>query len=261
VPFWTDSRRPALANRHIAAFLKTTRAGFETLHRVALTEDEIVALFTHVRGFARWQNEDNVAGEDPRQFRAFYEGGDTLAWRYEPKVSVNNDGQPDNLIIWQGIGLYQGGISGEGCNLAVKCRHGSSTDASVIIKANSQDYVFDHIEAAAESAGLSCHVDKQSPPDRSSLLCQFDNTLWYAINAFDEKTWFRAELSFSVDEYTGNTGPEVTKKRRAILRRVMKRFATDVRHHSGVTAVVWCPWPLRMTPDRSLCRGEDLLNP
>jgi hypothetical protein len=134
-------------------------------------------------------------------------------------------------------------------------------DANVVVKANSQDYVFDHIKAAAESAGLSCHVDKQPPPYQTALLCQFRNTFWNAIIAFDEQTWFRAELHFSVDEYAGEAGPEVTKKRRAILRRVMKQFATDVRHHSEVTAVVWCPWPLRMTPDKSLCRGEDLLNP
>jgi hypothetical protein len=89
--------------------------GFETLHQVALTKDEVVALFTHVHGFTWVQNEDNVAGEDPPKYRAFYEGGDTLAWRYEPEVSVNNDGQPDNLLIWQGVGLYEGGIRGEDC--------------------------------------------------------------------------------------------------------------------------------------------------
>jgi hypothetical protein len=133
-------------------------------------------------------------------------------------------------------------------------------DASVIIKANSQDYVFDHIEAAAESAGLSCHVDKQPPPDRTSLLCQFHHALWYAINAFDEKTWFRADLQYSVDS-EGTIRRDIARKQRATLRQVMEQFATAVRGHREVSAVVWCRWPLRMTPDRSLCRGEDLLNP
>lgn len=91
-------------------------SGFAYLHRVPLTESEIVELFPKVFSFTFKQNQYAV----PRQSRAaeiknYIQGGTVRVWRYVPEISVENDGKPDNVAVWQGAGIYPGESSSFQC--------------------------------------------------------------------------------------------------------------------------------------------------
>jgi hypothetical protein len=43
------------------------------------------------------------------------DSGSIVAWRYDPPVDIDNDGNPDtDLVVWQGYGL-RGGVGAIGC--------------------------------------------------------------------------------------------------------------------------------------------------
>lgn len=126
-------------------------------------------------------------------------------------------------------------------------------DAVVAIRSTvSGVFVSRQIKKAAESEGMGCYVDT------SQLLCQFSNVAWNAIIVVDEGTWIGAEIHYTVDVEANSAR---AKDRKARLRRVMEKFAHDVRGHAAIKAVVWCRWPPQMNPERDMCVGENLLNP
>jgi hypothetical protein len=91
--------------------------GFDVLHRVPLTAQQVHTLYDRVsslasRGFQ--DSQDYVAAESERRglpfsrepvasIQKFLELGLSV-WGYEPWVDIDNDGTPENLIIWNGIG-------------------------------------------------------------------------------------------------------------------------------------------------------------
>src|ERR1700722_643360 len=78
--------------------------GFTKLNRVSLSADEVTRLWSHIFWFTKAQDESITRKDEPSVNVASLLGTDLLAWRYDPPVSLNNDGQPDNVVMWQGYG-------------------------------------------------------------------------------------------------------------------------------------------------------------
>jgi hypothetical protein len=77
--------------------------GFAKLHRVPLTPGEADHLFSHIFGLTNYaQQMDTTPGWTLSSVRL---GVNVFAWGYNPPVSLNNDGVPENVIIWQGYGV------------------------------------------------------------------------------------------------------------------------------------------------------------
>lgn len=100
---------------------QTTVPGFTPLHRVPLSAQEVYALYERVNSFmglgvqdSKRQDEANAAerkklGLPPLPptwpvdvVRKFLQRGYTKVWRFDPPVDIDNDGVPDNLVVWQG---------------------------------------------------------------------------------------------------------------------------------------------------------------
>ncbi len=76
--------------------------GFTRLHRVPLTVDEADRVWPHVFGFTQFdQQKESIPGWEPPGTRL---GSNVFAWRYDPPVSLSNNGVPENVLIWQGYG-------------------------------------------------------------------------------------------------------------------------------------------------------------
>ncbi|MHB8562378.1 MAG: lysozyme family protein [Acidiferrobacteraceae bacterium] len=100
---------------------ETTKVpGFTPLHREALSAREVYTLFQRVSDFiangvqgSRAQDEAFVArrkqlGLSPvwtlDEIKGYYMGrGYIKVWRYDPPVSIDNDGHPTNLVVWRGV--------------------------------------------------------------------------------------------------------------------------------------------------------------
>ena|SRR5271167_3447519 len=78
--------------------------GFGKLNRVSLTADEVVNLWSHIFWFTKTQDQFVASDQWPPENARDLVGRELLAWRYDPPVSLNNDGRPDNVLIWQGYG-------------------------------------------------------------------------------------------------------------------------------------------------------------
>jgi hypothetical protein len=79
--------------------------GFSVLHRVPLRASTMVKMSGRV--FEWWEHPDpHLNGSWNGTLRAV--GTVMEAWRYNPPIDVNNDGRPDNIIVWQGYGLQDG---------------------------------------------------------------------------------------------------------------------------------------------------------
>jgi len=92
--------------------------GLEKLERVSLSPDEVFALQEKVMGFVQTGDQDVFAKmhEERKRLHVPVYPLQTLSsiehdlhrilevWRYSPQVDVDNDGTPDNVIMWQGLG-------------------------------------------------------------------------------------------------------------------------------------------------------------
>lgn len=87
--------------------------GFTRLNRVYLTAEENYNLYPRVSGFAAYQDQF-YRHKDwlPLKWVKFdMELNRLFAWRYDPPVDVDNDGKPDNIIIWSENGYACGSIN------------------------------------------------------------------------------------------------------------------------------------------------------
>lgn len=81
--------------------------GFTLLHRVPLSEPEIVGLFNKVFSFTYHLDQNFMANEaTAEEIRTWVARGELKAWKYSPEISIENNGRPDNVVVWQGDGLY-----------------------------------------------------------------------------------------------------------------------------------------------------------
>lgn len=97
---------------------QTTVPGFTPLHRVALTAEEVYDLSPRVNQFMglghQGSKEEDEAWEAKRKslglaptrtleaVKQLLQRGQTRVWRYDPPTDINNDGTPDNIVVWQG---------------------------------------------------------------------------------------------------------------------------------------------------------------
>lgn len=81
---------------------KTSIAGFTELKRVPLSGSEIKALFPNVYWFAHNQKQaEPLIAWVPEELD-FGIGKGLLAWRYDPSLSLDNNGVTDDIVVWQG---------------------------------------------------------------------------------------------------------------------------------------------------------------
>jgi hypothetical protein len=90
--------------------------GFELLHRKYLTAPEILSLINRVFGFMGSQRQDlpnvvtifNAAGKPIKapawRLQDITGAMDLQVWKYLPEVDIENDGIPEDLIVWHGLG-------------------------------------------------------------------------------------------------------------------------------------------------------------
>lgn len=97
----------------------TTVPGFSKLNRVFLSTDEVTALYSHIWGFTSRQDqfyELDKVGKETASLALEGVGRSLSAWRYDPALSINNDGKPTNVLVWQGSGAFgsvEHGICGQ----------------------------------------------------------------------------------------------------------------------------------------------------
>jgi hypothetical protein len=94
--------------------------GFTRRHRVPLPAEAVQVLLPRVRGFTDDKNQDLYDIENARRQRdglplsqplsdvKTYLGRDIKVWRYDPPVDIDNDGMPDNVVVWHGFGASSG---------------------------------------------------------------------------------------------------------------------------------------------------------
>lgn len=79
--------------------------GFSRLHRVYLTGAETAQLYPHLQSFGNARDSSHPPVLGATEARLAASGGSgpgIIAWRYDPKVDIENDGRPDNVVIWVG---------------------------------------------------------------------------------------------------------------------------------------------------------------
>ena len=84
--------------------------GFGLLKREYLSREQMSVLWPRVFGFMRFSRQmDDVPGW-PRAELDGRVGLNTFAWRYNPPVSLENDGSADRVVVWHGYGAddFQG---------------------------------------------------------------------------------------------------------------------------------------------------------
>jgi uncharacterized protein YecT (DUF1311 family) len=101
---------------------RTSVPGFAFLNRVPLSAEAVHAIFPRVNKFvlsgkqgSKKEDEAYEAlvkgrGGEPSiepvsNMKEFIQKGEMKVWRYLPQVDVDNDGAPDNVLMWQGYGL------------------------------------------------------------------------------------------------------------------------------------------------------------
>jgi hypothetical protein len=84
----------------------TAIKGFTPLHPVQLTEKEVTGLFSKVEWFTYKQNQNVGPYPGATQEVRMYFGHTLFTWRYEPPLSIGNDGEREDVLVWQGTGLY-----------------------------------------------------------------------------------------------------------------------------------------------------------
>lgn len=82
----------------------STVAGFGTLHRVTLSNDDLVRMWPHVKFFTQRQKQlDSVSTMSVADVKA--EVTNSVAWTYDPMLDVDNDGVGDKILVWRGSGV------------------------------------------------------------------------------------------------------------------------------------------------------------
>ena len=114
----TDYTVPPYCNRPEV----TTVPGFTSLHRVPLTAEQAYQIGERIGNFMDTGNQGSQEEDAMKEARAQELGiaspiasvsayakniseGFTKAWRYIPPVDIDNDGAPDNILVWQGVGV------------------------------------------------------------------------------------------------------------------------------------------------------------
>ncbi|MHB8549234.1 MAG: hypothetical protein ACYDAZ_08745, partial [Thermoplasmataceae archaeon] len=113
---------------------KTTKVpGFTALHRVLLSAKEVYVLFPRVVDFMTSGKQGSKAQDDANaalrkrlglpplslqwpwaDMKSYLQQGDTQVWRYDPPVSIDNNGHPTNLVLWQGMPISDvSGVCGQ----------------------------------------------------------------------------------------------------------------------------------------------------
>ncbi len=98
-------------------------SGFTKLNRLAITPDEAASIWPAIYLFATRQRDlpprESWLPEEVSIFAAGSAwaraqiGSRLVAWKYDPPVSVNNDGKPDNVLIWRDSRTLEDGFSGK----------------------------------------------------------------------------------------------------------------------------------------------------
>lgn len=83
--------------------------GFSKLRRVRLKPDEVASLWGSVYWFSNWQRQVPVGEAAASEVGRNQDDRVLVAWRYEPQLSLSNDGRPEDVIIWRGPGADEGG--------------------------------------------------------------------------------------------------------------------------------------------------------
>lgn len=94
----------------------TSVPGFSPLHRVPLTAEEIAVIRPGVTAFdVAWNKGSKIYDEGVAMWQSRYgntpdvrrHGAEDLIqggwkiWRYDPPVDIDNDGETDNVLVWQ----------------------------------------------------------------------------------------------------------------------------------------------------------------
>jgi len=80
--------------------------GFSRLNRIYLSKDEIERLWPAMWSFVSRSHESDAPDPGWPASAARARVGDSLfAWRYLPLLSIDNNGNPDNILVEQGVGL------------------------------------------------------------------------------------------------------------------------------------------------------------
>ncbi|MHB8388657.1 MAG: hypothetical protein ACYDBH_03625 [Acidobacteriaceae bacterium] len=117
----------------------TTVPWFTPLHRVPLTTAQANALFPRVGDFMATQQqrtEKAYALERAKEWaltkrlmktlgdtkmptpdplistKPFFRDGSLVAWRYDPPIDIENNGKPDDVLVWQGLGPAGNAVCG-----------------------------------------------------------------------------------------------------------------------------------------------------
>jgi hypothetical protein len=88
---------------------------FKVLNRVPLTYPEAAKLWPHVTYFTTEQRQASEDALLPQYHIDRYLGTRLVAWKYSPEVDIDNDGVPDDVLIWRGTGLNTLGDVGDWC--------------------------------------------------------------------------------------------------------------------------------------------------
>jgi hypothetical protein len=95
-------------------------AGFARLNRVPLSAETVQALLPRVQGFTEQSNQDlgeiinagrqrdGLPFSQPLSDVKNHLGRDIKVWQYDPPVDIDNDGVPDNVVVWHGFGASGG---------------------------------------------------------------------------------------------------------------------------------------------------------
>ncbi len=102
---------------------QSTVSGFTSLNRVPLSPEAVHALYPRVNKFVLIGKQGSKEEDDVYEamlkrngvgpsidsiptMRDYLLHGEMKVWRYDPPVDIDNDGMPDNILMWQGYGLY-----------------------------------------------------------------------------------------------------------------------------------------------------------
>jgi hypothetical protein len=87
--------------------------GFKLLKRMPLEPDEVVSMSGSLH--KRWvQPNPHLSGSWAAS--ADWVGGEIKAWRYASTIDLSNDGEPQQVLVWQGYGLSGGLLCGRKWN-------------------------------------------------------------------------------------------------------------------------------------------------
>lgn len=102
--------------------------GFTPLHPVMLSAPEVYALFNRVDTFIEHRTQRGGLAVNAWLFpdvQNLVHLGATRVWRYEPPISIDNDGRPTPLVVWQGLPIPTSGTNG----IPWSCGHAFSVGA------------------------------------------------------------------------------------------------------------------------------------